>query len=212
MGARYYEPSTGLFLTKDPVALGTIAAYAYAAGSPQNFTDPTGFGWWNSVAATVVGGIGAFVGNAIDNLHSGNPALVVLGGAESVVIAAPIALVIFYAGGGAAVSAALDALAPAAPAALDATEIIAPRVAAQEAGAGTARVFGQAVWGRGAAAARALIGTRNAAQLRALGLTPRLAAGLRNFYQAAAEAGEGGAAASARAELMQHISEVLTKG
>ena len=80
------------------------------SGPPQNFTDPTGFGWSYSAAAALVGGIGAFVGNAVDNLHSGNPALVGLGVAESVVIAAPIAAVIFYAGGGAAVGAALDAL------------------------------------------------------------------------------------------------------
>jgi len=42
LGARYYEPSTGLFLTKDRLARGTVSAYAYASGSPQNFTDPSG--------------------------------------------------------------------------------------------------------------------------------------------------------------------------
>ena len=44
------------------------------------------------------------------------------------------------------------------------------------------------------------------------GLTPRLAGGLRNFYQAAMSAGQGGTAGSAHAELMQNILEVLTKG
>jgi hypothetical protein len=50
--------------------------------------------WWNQAAAAVVGGVAAFVGNAVDNLHSNNPGLVALGVAESLVIAAPVAAMI----------------------------------------------------------------------------------------------------------------------
>ncbi len=40
--ARYYNPTTGRFLTQDPKT--AVNAYAYASGSPTNFTDPTGEG------------------------------------------------------------------------------------------------------------------------------------------------------------------------
>jgi len=39
--ARYYDPSTGRFLSEDPARL-EPNAFAYAANSPVNFTDPTG--------------------------------------------------------------------------------------------------------------------------------------------------------------------------
>ena len=40
--ARYYEPSTGQFLTRDPLAAQTREPYAYVAGNPTNGSDPTG--------------------------------------------------------------------------------------------------------------------------------------------------------------------------
>jgi len=40
--ARYYDPATQQFLTVDPALAMTEQAYAYAAGSPTNFTDPSG--------------------------------------------------------------------------------------------------------------------------------------------------------------------------
>ena len=41
--ARYYNPTTGRFLSEDPSGLrGGINLYAYAGGSPTNFTDPSG--------------------------------------------------------------------------------------------------------------------------------------------------------------------------
>jgi len=40
--ARYYDPASGQFLTRDPIAALTRAAYAYAGNNPTNFTDPTG--------------------------------------------------------------------------------------------------------------------------------------------------------------------------
>jgi hypothetical protein len=55
-------------------------------------------------------------------------------------------------------------------------------------------------------------GLRHPTSVGSVTYTWHLSAGLWNFYQAAMDAGEGGTAASARAELMQHILEVLTKG
>lgn len=205
--ARHYDPATAQFTSWDPMVSLTKAAYSYVADTPLNGTDATGMAWWSSGAASVVGGIGWFVGQASDNLHSGNPTLVALGVGQVIVISMPVAAVIFVAGGGAAVAAGLDALGGGA--AFDATAVIMPRVAAAEAGYLNAGAFGDAVWGDGAAEARALIGTRSASELEAIGLSPRLACGLRNFYQAL-KPGVGGAT-PARVELMQHILEVLTK-
>ena len=40
--ARYYDPATGQFLTRDPLEMTTGAPYGYAAGDPANLTDPSG--------------------------------------------------------------------------------------------------------------------------------------------------------------------------
>ena len=40
--ARYYDPSTQQFLTRDPLVAATEQAYTYANGSPLNFIDPNG--------------------------------------------------------------------------------------------------------------------------------------------------------------------------
>lgn len=40
--ARYYDPATGQFLTRDPLVDQTGQPYAYADGNPTNNTDPTG--------------------------------------------------------------------------------------------------------------------------------------------------------------------------
>jgi RHS repeat-associated protein len=40
--ARYYDPTTGQFLTIDPLVDSTRMPYAYAAGNPLNATDPSG--------------------------------------------------------------------------------------------------------------------------------------------------------------------------
>jgi RHS repeat-associated protein len=40
--ARYYDPSTAQFITKDPIFVATGQAYAYAYDSPTNFVDPAG--------------------------------------------------------------------------------------------------------------------------------------------------------------------------
>ena len=43
--ARYYDPATGQFLTRDPITALTQAPYSYAADDPLNLTDPTGLFW-----------------------------------------------------------------------------------------------------------------------------------------------------------------------
>jgi RHS repeat-associated protein len=48
---RYYDPATGQFLSVDPLASTTNAPYAYAAGNPATYTDPSGqsavnCNWW----------------------------------------------------------------------------------------------------------------------------------------------------------------------
>lgn len=43
--ARYYDPATGQFLTRDPIEAQTREAYGYVGGNPLNETDPTGLCW-----------------------------------------------------------------------------------------------------------------------------------------------------------------------
>lgn len=40
--ARWYEPTTGVFLSRDPLETLTNEAYSYASGNPLGFTDPLG--------------------------------------------------------------------------------------------------------------------------------------------------------------------------
>src|ERR1044072_4153152 len=42
MRARYYDPSTAQFMTRDPIDLITRSAYAYVNNNPLNATDPSG--------------------------------------------------------------------------------------------------------------------------------------------------------------------------
>ena len=47
-GARDYDPETGRWTTKDPLlfAGGDTLLYAYTAGDPVNYIDPSGLPWW----------------------------------------------------------------------------------------------------------------------------------------------------------------------
>ncbi|HVS06113.1 MAG TPA: RHS repeat-associated core domain-containing protein [Candidatus Dormibacteraeota bacterium] len=40
--ARYYDPLTGQFVSKDPITWATGRPYGYTAGNPTNFVDPSG--------------------------------------------------------------------------------------------------------------------------------------------------------------------------
>jgi RHS repeat-associated protein len=60
MRARYYDPSTGQFLTRDPLLSVTRSAYGYVAGDPLNGTDPSGliFGGLKKAATSIAKGAG----------------------------------------------------------------------------------------------------------------------------------------------------------
>ena len=45
--ARYYDPATTQFLTRDPLAALTQQSYGYAGDNPLTFVDPLGLDWWN---------------------------------------------------------------------------------------------------------------------------------------------------------------------
>jgi RHS repeat-associated protein len=44
--ARYHDPTTGQFLSRDPLGLVTRQPYTYADNDPVNLTDPTGLCFW----------------------------------------------------------------------------------------------------------------------------------------------------------------------
>jgi RHS repeat-associated protein len=58
--ARFYDPSTGQFLTPDPLVAQTRSVYVFASDDPVNASDPTGQCWawardlWNQYAADAV--------------------------------------------------------------------------------------------------------------------------------------------------------------
>jgi RHS repeat-associated protein len=64
--ARYYDPTTAQFLTRDPLVAKTQAPYAYASNSPFSYTDPTGnigfaVAMIGAITGAVVAGVGYYV-------------------------------------------------------------------------------------------------------------------------------------------------------
>jgi RHS repeat-associated protein len=53
--ARYYDPTTALFLTVDPLLRLTGQRYAYGAGDPLDASDPTGMWSWRDTLFVAVG-------------------------------------------------------------------------------------------------------------------------------------------------------------
>lgn len=47
--ARYYDPSTGQFLSVDPLVAETGTPYAYTGGDPVNRSDPNGLSFLGAV-------------------------------------------------------------------------------------------------------------------------------------------------------------------
>jgi RHS repeat-associated protein len=62
--ARYYDPGTAVFLTRDPAVDLTRSPYGYVNGNPLNFTDPLGLWSWKK-ALGVVGAVTGVVGGGI---------------------------------------------------------------------------------------------------------------------------------------------------
>ncbi|MGH6645595.1 RHS repeat-associated core domain-containing protein [Aquabacterium sp.] len=68
--ARYYDPTLGRFLGRDPIGLeGGINAYAYVDNNPVNFTDPSGL-YAKSISNTL-SGVGSTISNYYDTTVSG---------------------------------------------------------------------------------------------------------------------------------------------
>jgi RHS repeat-associated protein len=72
--ARYYDPSSGQFITRDPATSITTEPYSFASDSPLNFTDPTGLGavgqWIENNSAAISGVSGAIaIGTAFVGLE-----------------------------------------------------------------------------------------------------------------------------------------------
>ena len=91
--ARYYDPTTGGLLSRDPAAAETRQPYGYAADSPNNGRDPSGLGVLEAASA-LLGGTGdlaksgtgilaswaaGWVAEEHDKLVSGNPLAVTSG-------------------------------------------------------------------------------------------------------------------------------------
>jgi RHS repeat-associated protein len=58
MGARYYDPTTAQFLTRDPALAATMSPYAYVAGNPLNTTDTSGEDPFALLGAAIGAGVG----------------------------------------------------------------------------------------------------------------------------------------------------------
>ena len=64
--ARYYDPATGQFLSRDPLALPTGHPYAYAAGDPTDLSDPSGLcpSLIPDIVCGAVSGVSGYVASA----------------------------------------------------------------------------------------------------------------------------------------------------
>lgn len=67
--ARYYDPRTGQFLTRDPLSSTTREAYGYVGNNPVNYVDPTGLCWGPDAICNVVNaGVSVATGGQADCL------------------------------------------------------------------------------------------------------------------------------------------------
>jgi RHS repeat-associated protein len=60
--ARYYDPTTGQFLSRDPLESSTLQPYSYADNNPPNATDPSGLSVWSFASDTAAGALDAASG------------------------------------------------------------------------------------------------------------------------------------------------------
>ncbi len=78
--ARYYDPTTAQFLTRDLLAALTLDAYGFGGGNPLNNADPSGLCWptWGCSVENAVGGAIANSAQWVGN-HPAETAGIVLG-------------------------------------------------------------------------------------------------------------------------------------
>jgi RHS repeat-associated protein len=74
--ARWYDPTTAQFLSRDPLEALTQSAYGYAGNDPINYTDPTGLAPWDGVVDWVddISGqdVANFAGGVLNTITLGN--------------------------------------------------------------------------------------------------------------------------------------------
>lgn len=72
LGARYYDPSIGRFISRDPIGYeGGLNLYAYCNGDPVNAVDPDGEDWRWAITIKVVAKL--FVGMVVGDTGGGAP-------------------------------------------------------------------------------------------------------------------------------------------
>jgi RHS repeat-associated protein len=85
--ARYYDPGTGQFLTRDPLLAITGEPYNYVANNPLNGSDPLGASWWSTalkVTGVVVGVAAVVVAATALTVGTGGLDILVAGSAISI--------------------------------------------------------------------------------------------------------------------------------
>ncbi|MFC1699973.1 RHS repeat-associated core domain-containing protein, partial [Candidatus Omnitrophota bacterium] len=110
-GARYYDPEIGRFITADPTIQHPndpqdFNRYAYCRNNPLRYTDPTGYGFWDSIKGFfgkivgAVAGVVAFAttGNPILAFAAFNSADAIASGAQAIASGANPGVVIAAAG------------------------------------------------------------------------------------------------------------------
>ncbi|GAA2136576.1 RHS repeat-associated core domain-containing protein [Kitasatospora kazusensis] len=72
--ARYYDPATAQFLTRDPAIDFSRSAYGYAQDNPGNVTDRSGLCWplCTIVIGAVLGAVGGAAGGIVNGVINGN--------------------------------------------------------------------------------------------------------------------------------------------
>jgi len=60
--ARYYDPTTGQFLSRDPIEDTTLQPYAYAGNDPTNASDPSGLWPWSTISNAAAGTLDGLTG------------------------------------------------------------------------------------------------------------------------------------------------------
>jgi len=75
VGARYYDPSSGRFLQRDPIGIGEGSnVYAYVMALPTIRVDPSGLGpVGGAIGGVIGGGVGAVAGAALCAFLTKNP-------------------------------------------------------------------------------------------------------------------------------------------